>query len=94
MPLFVLYGLDKPGGLEVRKATRQTHLDWIESLQPRVKIAGPMYADDGATPIGSVMAIEAESLEAAKAEFAKDPYAAAGLWAKTEVRQFNWVVKQ
>ena len=94
MPLFVLYGLDKPHGLETRKATRQTHLDWIESLSPRVKIAGPMYADDGVTPIGSVMAIEAESLEAAKAEFARDPYATAGLWAKTEVRQFNWVIKQ
>ena len=94
MPLFVLYGLDKPGGLDIRKATRQTHLDWIESLRPRVKIAGPMYADDGATPIGSVMAIEADSLEAAKAEFARDPYAAAGLWAKTEIRQFNWIVKQ
>ena len=94
MPLFVLYGHDKPGGLDIRKATRQTHLDWIESLRPRVKIAGPMYAEDGTTPIGSVMAIEAESLETAKAEFARDPYAAAGLWAKTEVRQFNWVVKQ
>lgn len=94
MALFVLYGLDKPGGVEIRKATRQSHLDWIESLRPRVKIAGPMFGDDGATPIGSVMALEADSLECAKAEFARDPYAAAGLWAKTEVRQFNWVVKQ
>lgn len=94
MPLFVLYGLDKPGGLETRKATRQTHLDWIASLAPRVKIAGPMFADDGATPIGSVMVIEADSLEAAKADYAKDPYAAAGLWAKTEIHPFNWVIKQ
>jgi uncharacterized protein len=94
MPLFVLYGLDKPGGLETRKATRQSHLDWIASLAPRVKIAGPMFADDGATPIGSVMVIEADSLEAAKADYARDPYAAAGLWQSTAVRQFNWVVKQ
>lgn len=94
MPLFVLYGVDKPGGVDIRKATRQTHLDWIESLRPRVKIAGPMYADDGATPIGSMMAIEAETLAEAKAEFARDPYATAGLWASTQVRQFNWIVKQ
>ena len=94
MPLFILYGLDKPGGGDIRKATRQRHLDWIASLTPRVKIAGPMFADDGATPIGSVMALEADSLEAAKAQFAKDPYAAAGLWQSTTVRQFNWVVKQ
>lgn len=94
MPLFVLYGVDKPGGVDLRKATRQTHLDWIESLRPRVKIAGPMFSDDGATPVGSVMVIEADNLEAAKAEFARDPYAAAGLWASTTVRQFNWVVTQ
>mgnify|MGYP000850953386 FL=1 len=94
MPLFALYGLDKSGALDVRKATRQAHLDWIASLEPRVKIAGPMLADDGATPIGSVMVIEADSLEAAKAEYARDPYAAAGLWQSTSIRQFNWVVKQ
>lgn len=94
MPLYVLYGLDKPGAVEIRKATRQSHLDWIESLRPCVKIAGPMLADDGATPIGSVVVIEADSLDAAKAEFGKDPYAAASLWLSTSIKQFNWVVKQ
>ncbi len=94
MPLFALYGLDKPDGVELRKATREAHLGWIASLNPRVKIAGPMLAEDGATPIGSVMVIEADSLEAAKAEYARDPYTAAGLWQSTSIRQFNWVVKQ
>lgn len=94
MPLFVLYGRDVAGGVELRKATRASHLEWIESLRPRVKLAGPMFADDGATPVGSVMIIEADSLEAAKAEFARDPYAAAGLWASTAISQFNWVVSQ
>ena len=40
------------------------------------------------------MVIEADSLEAAKAEYARDPYTAAGLWQSTSIRQFNWVVKQ
>ena len=94
MPLFALYGLDKPGALEVRKETRQAHLNWVASLAPRVKIAGPMLADDGATPIGSIMVIEADNLEDAKAEYARDPYNAAGLWQSTSIRPFNWVVKQ
>jgi uncharacterized protein len=94
MPLFVLYGIDQPNGVEIRKATRQSHLDWINSLAPRVKIAGPMYAEDGATPVGSMMAIEADTLAEAKTIFAKDPYATAGLWAKADVRQFNWIIKQ
>ena len=82
------------GALELRKATRQTHLDWLASLSPRVKIGGPMLAEDGATPLGSMLVIEAESLEAAKAEYARDPYNAAGLWQSTSVRPFNWLVKQ
>ncbi len=94
MPLYVFHGLDKPGALELRKATRQTHLDWLASLSPRVKIGGPMLAEDGATPVGSMLVLEADSLEAAKAEYARDPYNAAGLWQTTSIRPFNWLVKQ
>lgn len=94
MPLFVLVGRDVEGGVELRKATRAAHLAWIESLRPRVKLAGPMFADDGATPIGSVMIIEAESLAAANADYARDPYATAGLWASADISPFNWVVSQ
>lgn len=94
MALFAFHGIDKPGALELRKATRQSHLDWIASLSPAVKIGGPMLADDGATPVGSMLVIEAETLEAARAVYAKDPYALAGLWASTSVRPFNWLIRQ
>lgn len=93
MPLYVFHGLDKPGALELRKATRQRHLDWIASLSPRVKIGGPMLAEDGATPVGSVLVVEAETLAEAKSLFAQDPYEAAGLFAETSVRPFNWLIK-
>lgn len=94
MALFVFHGLDKPGALEIRKATRPAHLAWLESLQPRVKIGGPMLTDDGATPVGSMLVFEAETLAEAKALFAQDPYALAGLFAETSVRPFNWLIKQ
>ena len=94
MPLFVMYGLDGPNGLEIRKTTRQTHLDWINAQAPRVKAAGPMYAEDGQTPVGSMFILEADSLAHANALCAQDPYTSAGLWAKLEIRQFNWIVRQ
>ena len=94
MPLYVFHGLDKPGALELRKATRQSHLDWIASLSRRVKIGGPMLADDGATPLGSMLVVEADTLDAAKTLFAQDPYAIAGLWASTTVRPYNWLIRQ
>ena len=94
MSLFVFHGLDKADGLEVRRATRPAHLAWIDQLAPRVKIGGPMLADDGQTPVGSMLVVEAETLEAAKALFAADPYALAGLWQSTSVRPFNWLIRQ
>jgi uncharacterized protein YciI len=94
MPLFVLYGQDVADGVEIRKATRPAHLDWMAALDPRVKMAGPMFADDGATPVGSVMVLEAESLADARAVFATDPYATNGLWKSCDIRPFNWVIRQ
>jgi uncharacterized protein YciI len=41
---------------------------------------------------GSIVVIEAESLAEAKATFAADPYALAGLFASVEVRPWRWVV--
>lgn len=94
MALFVFHGLDKPGALDIRKATRPAHLAWLESLQPRVKIGGPMLTDDGAAPVGSMLVFEAETLAEAKALFAQDPYALAGLFGETSVRPFNWLIRQ
>jgi uncharacterized protein YciI len=94
MSLFVFHGLDRADGLEVRKETRAAHLTWIDQLAPRVKIGGPMLAEDGQTPVGSMLVVEAETLDAAKALFAADPYARAGLWQSTSVRPFNWLIRQ
>lgn len=94
MPLYVFHGFDKAGALELRKATRAAHLAWIETLAPRVKIGGPMLAEDGQTPVGSMLVVEADTLDAAQALFAMDPYALAGLWHSTSVRPFNWLIRQ
>ena len=56
-----------------------------------VKIGGPMLGADGGTPVGSMIVIEAESLEAAKAWAALDPYAKAGLWQSVSIRPFTQV---
>ncbi|MEZ5775252.1 MAG: YciI family protein [Hyphomicrobiaceae bacterium] len=90
--LFALILTDKPGGLAIRKETRPAHLDYLRSLGGRVKAAGPFLSEDGSEPRGSLVIIEAATLEEARAVAAADPYAKAGLFATTDIRGWNWVV--
>jgi uncharacterized protein len=90
--LYVAMCHDKPGALDIRVATRDAHIAWLKGLGARVRIAGPFLDDAGTTMCGSVVVIEAESLDEAKATFAADPYAAAGLFAAVEIKPWRWVV--
>lgn len=90
--LFAAMCHDKPDHLAVRLATRDAHVAWLKDLGARVRIAGPFLDDAGEIMQGSIVVIEAENLEAAKATFAADPYARAGLFATVEIRPWRWVV--
>lgn len=89
--LFALICNDKPDQLQLRMDTRPDHVAYLTGLNEKgvLKLAGPMLDGDG-KPNGSLLVIEAESHDAAKAVAAGDPYAKAGLFAATEIRQWNW----
>ena len=82
------YRTDAPG---LRERTRQQHLDYLKSLGGRIVLAGPVFAEDGVTAIGSHLIIEAPDLDGAKALVAQDPYSTSGLFAETSVLPFKLV---
>lgn len=93
--LYVIVGLDAPGALEIRRRVRARHLERISALSDagRVVLAGPCPAVDSADPgdagfSGSLIVAEFESLEAARAWIAGDPYVTEGVFASFEVRPF------
>ncbi|MBY5566794.1 YciI family protein [Rhizobium leguminosarum] len=90
--LFALLCKDKPGHLNVRMDTRPTHIEYLNNLNAEgtLKIAGPFLDDDG-KPCGSLIIVEAESKEAARALADADPYAKAGLFESVDVKAYNWV---
>ncbi|MBY3379952.1 YciI-like protein [Rhizobium laguerreae] len=90
--LFALLCKDKPGHLNVRMDTRPTHIEHLNKLNAEgtLKIAGPFLDDDG-KPCGSLIIVEAESKEAARALANADPYAKAGLFESVDVKAYNWV---
>lgn len=86
MAHFVLIGRDGARGLELRKLHRDAHLANLKPLADagRVVYAGPIF-DEAAQPCGSVVVFDAESLDAARAFAAGDPYVVHGIFASWEV---------
>ena len=92
--LFVATCIDKPQGLPKRKENRPAHLDYLNGLGARVKIAGALLAPDQETPVGSMLIFEAESEEDIRALLAKDPYTLADLFERVEVTPWRQAVGQ
>ena len=90
--LYLLFCEDKADSENVRLATREDHLGYVGSQSDRVKLAGPMFSEDGQRMVGSMFIIEADSIETAREFNANDPYTSAGLFGSVIVRPFKQVV--
>lgn len=94
--LYAIVGADHADSLERRLAARPEHLARLEQLQAagRLILAGPCPAIDAADPgpagfSGSLIVAEFDSLAAAQAWAAADPYVAAGVYADVTVKPFK-----
>lgn len=97
--LYAIVGEDTPGTLDRRLAARPQHLVRLNALQAegRLILAGPFPAIDAADPgpagfTGSLIVAEFASLDDARAWADADPYVAAGVYAKVEVKPFKRVL--
>ncbi|MFN3642670.1 MAG: YciI family protein [Gemmobacter sp.] len=80
---------DRPGALEVRKANRQAHLDYI-AASGIVEMAGPLI--ENGEMAGSLLILSVEGLDEAKAWAAGDPYAVAGLFDNVTMNEWRKVI--
>ena len=80
--------LDKPGATELRRRLRPQHKAYLAGVAGRIAFAGPLTHDDGEEMIGSVLAIDFPSREAAQAWLADEPFTRAGLYAGVEIHAF------
>lgn len=91
--LYALICIDKPDSLAIRKANRPDHVAYLQSLGDSLVLAGPFTERDGITMIGSLVVVEAPSLEDARQIADNDPFAKAGLFADVEIRPWLWTMK-
>ena len=90
--LFVIACMDRPGGLDLRLATRPSHLAYLTTYSGLVVHGGPMLDPEG-RPCGSMLLIDVEDRAAAEGFAMQDPYAKAGLFESTIIRGFRTVLK-
>jgi uncharacterized protein YciI len=87
--IYVLRLLDKPDGATLRQQVRPEHKAYLGAVADRIAFAGPLTLDDGVTMIGSLLAIDFESRDAAHAWLADEPFTRAGLYDNAEVHAFT-----
>lgn len=87
---FALVALDRPNAVEDRARIRAEHLHYLEGLGEGLVFAGPFLNDKG-EGVGSIVVIESESLETARATYARDPYAIGGLFDSIMIKPWKFV---
>ena len=99
--LYSIVCTDVDNSLPLRKTARPAHLERLQALQDdgRLVLAGPFPAIDSTDPgeagfSGSLIVAEFDTLDAAKAWAAADPYQAAGVYAAVTVKPFKQVFPQ
>ena len=93
--LYAIMATDVPDSAAKRAATRPKHLKYIQRLidEGRVLLAGPHPTIDSVDPgpagmSGSLIVVEFESLQAAEAWAAQDPYWLDGVFESVNIKPF------
>jgi len=96
---YAIHARDVPDSLDKRLAARPEHLARLQALkrEGRLLLAGPLPAIDSPDPgpagfTGSLVVVQFETLEAARAWADEDPYVAAGVYGQVDIYPFKPVL--
>lgn len=89
---FVVFATDRGGTLELRERTRPEHRIYLRAnLAPpaRIMLAGPTFDPSGEKMNGTLLIVEADSIDEVSKLIAGDPYTQAGLFKFVEIRPWH-----
>lgn len=95
MSHFVFWGEDRADGLADRLRVRDEHRAWLRTHpHPVTCLSGGPWLNAQGDMAGSMLVIEAESIDAVAAYLAEDPYAKVGLFKSSRIQPFVWGLGQ
>jgi uncharacterized protein len=86
--IYTFHLLDRPDGAALRQRMRPEHKAYLARVADRIAFAGPLTHEDGVAMVGSLLAIDFDSREAAMAWLADEPFTRARLYASVAVHAF------
>lgn len=90
---FAIFATDKPGQQALRQQVRAAHRDYLRNPFPHrivVRLGGPTLTPGEGGMNGTLLVVEASSLDEVEGFFAEDPYVRAGLFERFEIRPWQW----
>ncbi|SCA56019.1 conserved hypothetical protein [Candidatus Terasakiella magnetica] len=93
MAYFVVFGTDKEGVIDKRLETRPVHRQYLrdhgmEGL--KVIIGGPTIDKSAEQMNGTMLVVEADTLQQVETFVANDPYCKGGVFETLLIRPWNW----
>jgi uncharacterized protein YciI len=86
--LFALVALDRPNSVERRMAIRPEHLKHLDALGEQLVLAGP-FLNEKEEGVGSIVIIEADTLEEAHEMFNRDPFVRENLFDQVTIKPWR-----
>lgn len=90
---FALVAHDRPNSVARRLEIRPVHLKHLDSLGDKLLLAGPFLNDSG-EGVGSIVIIEAASLEEARTLFNRDPFVTEGLFDQVTIKPWKLTINK
>jgi uncharacterized protein YciI len=88
---FAILALDRADAGAVRSSNRPAHLQHLDRHAAKLLAAGAVLADDGATPIGSLIVYDSDDRAEVEAFLAADPFSRAGLFGTVSIHPWRKV---
>lgn len=91
---FAIFGTHKPGRVQTGSELQNAFADYLGNHPDHSSVVvhhgGPTLSDDSEAPVGTLLIVEAPSLEAVRAFVADSPYGKGDVYAECAVRPLDW----
>ena len=82
---------DKENSIDLRLSTREEHIKYLKKLKKKLILAGPIL-DKNNNPVGTVLIVDFDNLNAVKKFLNEDPYSKVNLFNDIKIVRFKKVI--